>query len=181
MIQYCCFRKGKGVVDAAIRLLTYSPYHHVALRFTDSVTVDLSGRIYDLQAGEVIEARPGGVARLKSLNDGHVAGEEVDLFEYRISLMCSEIQRGATFLVSQLGKSYDWINDVRFMPFVRLLIPRPEGKIYDRKHVYCSELAEEMSREMQRPLHERIPAWKIPPGFIPTCPLLRQVGTVIVK
>lgn len=177
MLQFAAYRSGKGFIDAGIRLFTYSPYHHVAVRLTLPVTVEYCDKIYDLKAGEVIEARPGGVKRLKSISDQHTPGEVVDFFEYKIPLTHYEIQVGTSFLVSQLGKAYDWLNDVRFIPVVRLMVPTPVGSIWDRMHVYCSELTLEMTHQIKRPILERVPAWKVPPGDVPKSPLLKLVGT----
>lgn len=178
MLQFAAYRSGKGLIDAGIRLFSYSLYHHIALRLTAPVTVEFGGdQIFDLKAGTVIEARPGGVKRLKSISDQHTPGEVVDFFEYKIPLTHYEIQVGTSFLVSQLGKAYDWLNDVRFIPGIRLMVPTPAGSIWDRKHVYCSELAVEMSHQIKRPILERVPAWKVPPGDVPKSPLLKLVGT----
>lgn len=179
MVQFACFRKGPGLEDALIRIVTYSRYHHIAIRFTAPVVVEVKGSVYDIKAGELFEARPGGVCRLKNLDDRHDPGQEVDFFEYKMPLMHHEVQDAAAWLVSQLGKPYDLLNDARFVPLIRLLVPEPKG--WDRTHVYCSELAVEMSRQIKRPIIERCLAWQVPPRDIPRCPLLRHVATEVVR
>jgi hypothetical protein len=181
MLQFANYRDGKGFIAGGEHLFTYSRYNHTAIRFTEEVVVELNGKTHTILPGEVIEAWFGGVRHTGNLSAQHDQGERVDLYEYKLPLMHSEIQRAAEFLVSHLGKPYDTVNVLRFVPLVRAVVPAPAGTIWDRTHVFCTELAVEMSRHIGRPIIERCPAWQVPPRDPPRSPVLKFVGTMTTE
>jgi uncharacterized protein YycO len=180
MIQIAQYR-GRSKISRAIRILTYSQYSHSALRFTTAVRVLRGDREYFIRSGTVIEAWTGGVRLVDSLDAQHQPGTTVDLFELRNPLDEDRLQRLAAFLVSQIGKPYDYINVVRFLPFVHGWIATPPPEAWNRSHVFCSELVMRAFAEVKVWLLERVPAWKVSPGLIAYSPLLKQTDTVITR
>ena len=171
MIYIAAYR-GIGWVSKAIRLLTYSKYSHIGVLFTSDMEVEVAGKVHIIRAGNVIEAWQGGVRLSGSLLASHTPDTPVDMFEFKTPLSREQEMRAAQFLVSQLGKSYDYLNVLRFVPVVRWLFPHPMPSAWTRSRVFCSELAMEMSIEIGRPLLERCKPWEVPPRDPPRSPLL---------
>ena len=105
-------------------------------------------------------------------------GTRVDLFKFKTPLRPEVEQRVASFLVGHLGKKYDYINVLRFVPLVRLLIPRPAPSIWTREHVFCSELVLEAFADAGVKLLERCNFWEVPPRDPPRSPLLTTEKTI---
>lgn len=178
MIQLAQYR-GKSKVSRAIRMLTYSIYSHTAIRFVNDLHVETEGREYFVRAGSVIEAWTGGVRMVSSLDAQHTPGTGVDLYELRTPLSLEQEQRLAAFLLTQVGKPYDYLNVLRFVPIVHALFPKPAPEIWNRQHVFCSELAFRAFLQLQILLLERIAAWKVFPGLLSYSPLLKHTDTHI--
>ena len=172
MLRFAAYR-GIGWISDGIKLLTYSPFSHIGILFSEDLTVEVSGNTHHIAAGNVIEAWQGGVRLSESLSSSHTPETPVDIFSYRRELSRTEERMAAQFLISQLGKKYDYLNVARFVPVVRLAISKPIGNLWERKHVFCSELAVEMSFQIRRPLFQCCKAWEIPPRDIPRNRLLR--------
>ena len=130
------------------------------------------GREKILQAGSIIEAWSGSVRHVASISASHTPGTPVDVYEYNFPLSLTEIQQFAGFLVSQLGKPYDYLSIIRFLT-------RERGRL-DNKW-FCSELAFQASVVVGYPLLKNVPAWKVPPAWIPMSPLLKFVGSEVTK
>jgi hypothetical protein len=145
------------------------------------LTVEVDGNAHHIAAGNVIEAWQGGVRLSESLSSSHTPDTPVDIFSYRHELSRAEERMAAQFLISQLGKKYDYLNVARFVPVVRIIIPKPMGKVWERSHVFCSELAVETSIQISRPLFQGCKAWEIPPRDIPRNRLLRFERTVFTN
>jgi hypothetical protein len=177
-LQIANYRGGKGFIDAGIRAFTYADYTHTAVRFTENLPV-LGGSI---QPGEVIEAWLGGVRRVASLSAQHAHGQLLDLMEFEEPLTENQERMAATFLWQNIGKGYDWLNVLRFVPLVRMAIPTPAPRIWDRKHVYCTELVVEMCSHIGRPLFrpDSVKAWQVAPGDVPRCQQLKLVKSVSI-
>lgn len=180
MIQLAAYR-GKSWVSRAIRVLTYSEYSHTAVRFMCDLEVGTDRGVRKIAAGNVIEAWSGGVRLVKDLSAQHTPGTPVDLFELKQPLTAGEATQMAAFLVQQLGKPYDYVNVMRFVPLARLLAPRPAAGWWTRSHVFCSELAMEAFATAGRPLLERCPSWEVPPRDPPRSPRLEFVMTVMTQ
>ncbi|MDE2100612.1 MAG: hypothetical protein KGL39_25435 [Patescibacteria group bacterium] len=176
MIRIAAF-KGIGWISDGIKLLTYSEYSHIALLFDEEFHV--AGR--HIQKGDVIEAWQGGVKHAKSLSENHTKGTPVDIFSFRKPLTNVEAREAAEYFASNIGKKYDYINIVRFVPIVRVIIPKPAPNSWTRQHVFCSELAVQGFAHAQRPLFERCKAWEIPPRDIPRLTLLRHDKTIVTE
>ena len=177
MILVAQFR-GIGIISDCIKLLSYSIYSHSAVLFTEDMEVEVSGSVRIISAGNVIEAWKGGVRLSESLSANHTPGTRVDLFKLKTPLTPHEEKRIARFLVSNIGKKYDYINVLRFVPIVRLLIPTPAPSIWTRSHVFCSELVLEAFADAGRPLLDRCRYWEVPPRDPPRSPLLMTEKTV---
>lgn len=94
------FYKGKGLVSKAIRFQTRSEYSHVAVRLRDHTVVE---------AWHV-----GGVRRLRYPHEGHASGTPVDVFRLDDSF-AYDPDLVEAFLLSQLGKKYDFKSVFRFI------------------------------------------------------------------
>ena len=177
MIQIAAYR-GIGLISAGIKLATYSRYSHIGIYFSADMEVFECGRTHQIAAGNVIEAWQGGVKLSASLSERHTKGTPVDLFSFKTPLTERQEQLGAQFLIQQLGKPYDYINVVRFLPIVRALVPKPAPSVWTRSHVFCSELGLEFSIHAGRTLLERCDSWQVPPRDLPRSPLLMFDRTV---
>jgi len=172
--------KGISFQSDCIRLLTYSEYSHIAVLFTDDIEVDVDGKTHFIAAGSVIEAwNPGGVRLVSSLSDSHTPHTPVDLFAFKTPLTREEEQKIVRTLIKHLGQKYSYGNVIRFVPIVRLLMPKPLPFAYTRTHVFCSELALEACADAGRWLLERCRFWEIPPRDVPRSPLLYLVKSVM--
>jgi uncharacterized protein YycO len=143
------------------------------------MNIQYGGKNHFIPAGYVIEAWKGGVKLSSSLGENHTHETPVDLLAFKIPLTFEQERQIAKFLVSQIGKAYDFWNVLRFIPLVRMLFPKPAPSIYLRDHVYCSELVMEASIEIKTPLLERCNAWEVPPRDPPRSPLLSLVRSVV--
>jgi uncharacterized protein YycO len=168
MLQIAAYR-GKSLVSKLIRWQTRSVYSHIAVHFTEDVWVERGHGSRLIAAGSVIEAWKGGVRLAKSLSDAHEPGTVVDLFNYHEPLTPAEEMIGAEFLLSQLGKDYDYAAIVRFLTRE----PAERWEVNRKTKWFCSELAFEMSLVMSRNLLERCAAWEIPPRDVPRSPILK--------
>lgn len=180
MIRIAAYR-GKSFVSDSIRLLTYSVYSHIALEFSEDMEVDVGGKLHVIHAGNVIEAWSGGVRLVANLSEQHTPGTVVDLFCLKTPATEIQNQRLASFLLSQLGKRYDYWNVLRFVPLVRLVMPDPAPSVWTRNHVFCSELALEAFADAGIYLLERCKYWEIPPRDPPRSPLLYLQGSIVTK
>jgi uncharacterized protein YycO len=178
MIQIGACR-GIGFVSDGIKLLTYSVYSHILLLFTDDIEVEVHGAVHVIHGGNVIEAWKGGVRLAESMSTNHSKGTVVDIFKLKTPMRPEQEKRIASFLVSQLGKKYDYWNVARFIPVVRLLMPKPAPSIWTRTHVFCSELALEAFSDGGIKLLERCPYHEVPPRDVPRSPLLMAERSVI--
>jgi hypothetical protein len=180
MLQIAAYR-GIGLVSDIIRLLTYSQYSHLAVFFTENMEVESCGKLHCIAAGSVIEAWKGGVRLANSLSENHTPGTKVDLFAFNPPLTAEQERRLAAFLLTQLGKPYDYINVLRFVPIVRLLIPGAAPGIWTRTHVFCSELVMEGCAAAGRHLLERCKPSEVPPRDPPRSPLLYLANGVVTQ
>ena len=171
--------RGIGWVSDAIKLLTYSVYSHSAILFTEDMEVEVLGSVHVIKAGNVIEAWQGGVRLSESLSASHTKGTVVDLFKFKTPLTPDEERRIAQFLVAQLGRKYDYLNVLRFVPIVRLLIPAPAPNFWTKSHVFCSELVLEALADAGRKLLDRCRYWEVPPRDPPRSPLLMTEKTIV--
>jgi uncharacterized protein YycO len=174
MIRLAAFQ-GKSLISRIIRAVTYSEYSHLGMEFAADMEVGGSRYVRCINRGSVIEAWKGGVKLSSSISERHTPGTAVDLFEFKTPLSRHEAERMAIFLLSQIGKPYDYLNVARFLPIVRMILPRPgpASTIYRRKHLFCSELCVEACRAVGRDIIMRCPAWQVPPRDAPRSPLLR--------
>ncbi|MDE2097618.1 MAG: hypothetical protein KGL39_10255 [Patescibacteria group bacterium] len=179
-IKFACYR-GIGWISEGIKMLTYSQFSHIGILFSEDLTVDVNGKQHFIAAGNVIEAWQGGVKLSESLSSRHTKNTPVDLFSYEHELNRMEEYEAGKFLVRNLGKKYAYLNVAYFIPIVRVLFPNPPDRWYDRTHVFCSELAVELSFHINRPLFKRCKAFEIPPRDIPRNPLLRYEKTVYTE
>ena len=143
--------RGRSWISKAIRWQTRSKYSHIAIELND---------------GSVVEAwHVGGVSHSKDFKEKHTKGTPVDAFAIKMPF---DVVEAEAFLLSQVGKKYDFGSILRFMS------RRDEPK--DNKW-FCSELAVEALKEGRLALLERIPASHISPGQCITSPFLKYIGT----
>lgn len=173
---YC----GIGWVSKAIKLLTYSKYSHIGILFTEDMEVEVNGQEHCIKAGNVIEAWQGGVKLSASLGERHEKGTPIDLFDFKTPLNGLQERLAAQFLVSQIGKGYDYLNVLRFLPIVRMVFPHQLPSIWTRSKVFCSELALEAFADAGRAILERCNSWEVPPRDLPRSPVLMLSKSVIV-
>jgi hypothetical protein len=167
-------------ISDCIKLATYSAYSHTALLFCDDMAVEACGKLHEIKAGNVIESwPPNGVQLAKSLSSNHTPGTVVDLFSFKKELSPGQEYWVAQFLLMLLGRKYDYVNDLRFVPIVRMLIRKPTSNIWDRKHVFCSELIMEGCIHGGIHLLERVKPVEVPPRDPPRSPLLKLERSVI--
>jgi hypothetical protein len=171
--------KGISADSDAIKVLTYSVYSHSAALFTEDMDVEVNGQRHFIGAGSVIEAWRGGVKHSTSLSERHEPGTVVDLFAFKTPLTKDQEQKIAACLISNIGKKYSYGNVARFVPIVRLLVPKPLPFGYTRTHVFCSELFLEACACGNVLLLERCNFWEIPPRDPPRSPLLYFVKTEV--
>ena len=172
MIQIAAYQ-GTSFVSRLIRWQTRSCYSHIAVRFTEDIWVNRGGgRESLINAGAVIEAWKGGVRLVPTLSASHTPGTRVDLLEFVNPLTYAEEQAVAAFLLSQVGKGYDYLAIIRFLT-------REPMNYWNKKKWFCSELTFESSLTAGRDLLARIPAWKVPPAWVPMSPLLKYAGREI--
>lgn len=176
MIQVLGY-KGTSKLSLAIRLLTYSEYSHIALQFTEELEVEFRNKIVIIPAGTVFEAWAGGVRMAATASENHKERTRVDAFQLIQPLSRLKEKQVARFLLGNVGKAYDYLNVIRFLPIVRLIVPRPASMFHNRNHVFCSELALEAFATVNRPLLVRCNNWEVPPRDPPRSPLLRPVGS----
>ena len=172
---------GKSFVSDCIKLATYSQYSHSAALFTQDMEVQVDGKTHFIAAGSVIEAWQGGVKLASSLSENHSPGTRVDLLEFKKHLTPEQEQRMAAFLVRRIGQKYAYLNVIRFLPVVRLIMPQPLPIRYNRRHVFCSELVLESTIDAGTPLLERCNPWEVPPRDLPRSPLVYLLKTVYTQ
>ena len=177
MLQIAAYQ-GIGWVSKAIKLLTYSKYSHIGILFTEDMDVEVDGKVHCIKAGNVIEAWQGGVRLAESVSTNHTKGTMVDIFKLKTPMRPEQSRRIASFLVGQIGKKYDYWNVARFIPVVRLFMPKPAPSIWTRSHVFCSELALEAFSDGGIQLLERCLYHEVPPRDVPRSPLLMTDRTV---
>jgi hypothetical protein len=180
MFQIASYR-GKSGISIGIEVVTYSIYSHTAMLFCNDMVVEVNGMLHDIAAGSVIEAWKGGVQHANSLSENHTPGTKVDLFSFKTPLSEEVEHRIASFLFAQIDKPYDYINVGRFVPIVRVLIPKPAPTIWTRKHVFCSELIMEGCNAGGVYLLERCKPWEVPPRDPPRSPMLYLDRTIVTK
>jgi len=136
-----------------IQFLNWSEYSHAAFICR--------------KTGECIEAwSPGGVRRTEGFGEQHQKGTRVDFFEV-IGITQAQEDAAKAFMLTQLGKPYDWRGVVHF-------ITRPtEEDTHYQKEWFCSELVFEAYLRSWVNIFERIPAYKVYPGMLAISPKLR--------
>ena len=147
--------RGKSLISKAICWQTRSPYSHIAVMLSER---------------EIVEAwhSPSLVRMIDSLSTGHTPGTKVDIFEIDISSEQSLKLRD--FLLSQVGKKYDFGSVLRFLS--RRNKDNPEKW-------FCSELAFSAFRYADLNLLERIEPHQVDPGTFVTTPFARFVKRII--
>lgn len=172
MLQLAAYQGKSLFPSRMIRWQTDSVYSHIAVLFTEKLTVRTSGRFVFFEPGNVIEAWKGGVRKTESLSAAHEPGTPVDLFSFKTPLRPAEELAAAQFLCAQLGRDYD------YRAIFRFLTREPMEKS-DKTKWFCSELAFQMSVLITRPLLERVEAWRIRPCDVPRSPLLKFESSLV--
>lgn len=126
--------------------------------------------------GDVIEAWiPHGVRHAPHYCEDHTSGTVIHCFEWP-GLTVGEVEAVNGFLLSQVGKHYDYLGALRFMTRTRPLhFIDPTQASW-----FCSELLFAASLVIRKPWLLRIPAWKVPPGLIELSPRLNFVGKLTI-
>lgn len=136
------FCRGHGFMAALIRWQTWGRYSHVA--------IEIAGWVYEAVPFKGVRKTPAA-----KFNWDHVDIFVADGYHEEYTL---------AFLESQLGKPYDYLGVMRFLPRWK------EGIFSERW--FCSELF-----YIAVPgLLERVPAVKVSPSMLSYSPRLRKVG-----
>ena len=139
-----------------IRWFSWSDYSHIA---------------WLTEQGEVIEAWPPKVRICKSFDEGHTPGTHVDIYEV-VGLTSGDRETIETFLRNQVGKKYDWRGVFHFVT---------RNGNNSRTKWFCSELVFKALLKADIKLLKGIPPYKVTPGMLVLSPLLKYVGTKIVR
>ena len=138
--------RGTSLISRLIQWQTRSPYSHASLSLADN---------------EIYESREGhGVRCLSALP----AGERIDQFDFPHSDDAARCLR--PWLISQLGKPYDWTMVLRF-------ITREQYSREAKGHWFCSELVYAALRKIGIELLARCEPWEVSPGLLSRSPLLK--------
>jgi len=147
--------KGRSRFSRIIRLITRGPYSHAAWICRD---------------GSVIEAWSGwGVRHVAHLGALHQVGTQVDIYDIP-SLSHDQQTRIETWLITQLGKPYDWPAVLRFLP-----LPwrnRDRESSASQGSWFCSELVAAACEAAGLRLLAVHP-YMISPSMLAASPLLR--------
>jgi hypothetical protein len=137
-----------------IQFQTWGPYSHAS---------------WILEDDSCIEAwHKGGVRHTRHWSMDHTPGTPIDLFE--VKGLTAEQRAGIeSFLLSQVGKRYDYRGVTRFV--TRL----PPVDQMDRW--FCSVLVFMAVASVRAPLLARIPSHKVNPTLLSYAPDLRLTGT----
>jgi hypothetical protein len=148
------------VVSWGIQLETRSVYSHANIVFDD---------------GTVYEAEAQGFLPFASLSVNN-AGCEVDLFAWDPPLSSDEVAKARAICEGLKGEHYDYAGVAGFI--TRANYEPPE----DVHKLFCSEAVVVLSIALgpERALLVRVPAFKVPPGWLIMSPRLRFVETVVV-
>lgn len=176
MIRIALYQ-GVSVISRAIRWQTRSVYSHAAVVFDFDIQMTAPpqygrAKIVNIHAGNVIEAWRGGVRLSASLSANHTPKTRVDLFTFKEPLKQSEALAITHFLVSQLGKPYDYVSILRFLT-------RTRDNEFDCDRWFCSELAFQAFAVGGRRLLARTPAWKVPPAWIAMSTLIKPDSSIL--
>jgi hypothetical protein len=145
---------GFSLIASTIKWQTHSPYSHVSVVLRD---------------GRVIEAREfEGVRILPALRVGEK--ERIDLFSID-GLTDAKANAIETFLLSQLGKPYDYSSIIRVFLFRKQERREAAGKWF------CSELAYAGLCKGVTPFR-RLEPFKVSPGYLITSPILTYEKTI---
>lgn len=155
-MRVACYQ-GTSFQSRLIRWLTRSDYSHVAVVLRD---------------GRVVEAWDSGVRVVDSLSDQHTPGTLVDVFEFTPALTEEQEAAGERYLLSRVGRKYDWKNVFRF-------VTKRQGQDNDRD--FCSELLANTAQVMGVNLFNRTPAWMIPPDWVPRSLAMRFVAREVTR
>lgn len=138
--------RGRGMMSAAIRWQTRSPYSHAALLLAD-------GR-------HIIEAWQGAGVRMKLMEDWR----GVERFAVA-GMDSSRWAEAIAFATAHVGAGYDYWAIVRFVSRARMP---------DNERWFCSELVFAALAHAGVRLFERIEPWAVSPGLMSISPLLRR-------
>lgn len=141
---------GTSTMSRITRFRTWSEQSHASLIFN-----------FCRADEEVIEAVGRGVVRHAGLDDFHKPGTRVEI--YRVQATEEQIAKVYDFALKQVGKPYDWGGLFAFIP--RLAVQNPDKW-------FCSELVFEACAAGEIKLLVRIPAYKVAPCQLYTCPAL---------
>lgn len=136
--------KPVSLLDKLICFFTRGSYQHVSIL---------------LNNGTIIESKPfKGVRILKSIN---VALESNPICEVcSIDVSPYQIEDITSFLISQIGKKYDYASALGFAFFTN------KEDRESRNRWFCSELVFTAFSKSGIELLKRIPAWKVSPSMI---------------
>ena len=140
-----------------IEFFNDGPYSHVAW--------------VDDEIGDVYEAWTDGVRKIQSVHHSHTPGTVVNIFEVADESRCGGNKAIREFMISQLGKPYDWPGVLRFVT---------RGKETDSDnppHWFCSRLVACAYRKANLPLLNA-PDWKINPT---TCTYSLRCNAIPVR
>lgn len=146
--------RGRSWISKAIRWQTRSVYSHAAWLLDD---------------GSVIEAWQSGVRHVADLSVAHTPRTVIDL--YGIPAMTARHKdKVEKFLISQLGKKYDYRGVFRFLT---------RRQVTDPTKWFCSELVAEACSREWFPLLRRVKSSSVSPGLLSYSPYLAYAKTVI--
>jgi hypothetical protein len=159
--------KGKSWISKLIKWQTFGQYSHAAWWCQDGTVIEAWHT--QTENGKLKIKLKEGVQRHDSPATIHTPGTEIDVFAV------PGIDEAAVeaFLVSQIGKDYD------FAPVIRGFVFRVMRDNLDKW--FCSELAFAGVEKGGVRLLREVPAWKVHPTLLSYGPHLEKVGTIITR
>jgi uncharacterized protein YycO len=151
--------KGISRISRFIRFFNWGDYSHVA--WVDNETM------------ECIESwAPCGVRMVPTIHHQHTPGTPVDIF----SVQTTDEQEKAVreFLLSQVGKAYDW-------PGIASFVTRRKSGEDPAEKWFCSELIMAAYQSIGVNLLERIPAYKVSPSMLVTSHALELIDSGVTR
>lgn len=153
------FYRGTGIINRAIRFFSRGGYSHVAIILKD---------------GSIIEAYPfKGVRRRSGIKDE--IKKDTTIETYMVPASHEECISIEQFLISQLGKKYDYLSVFGF-----ILYATKESRKASQKW-FCSELVFAAFQKANINLLERVDAWKVSPSLLSYSPYINFVDRFIVE
>lgn len=142
------FSSGNSIISKAIRWWTVSEWSHVAVAISKDSFVEATypkvrvGLVEELYGGKFVVLTP------------------------KVPLTFGEAERLVSYLLSKVGKRYDWRGLLSFVL---------RKNVHNKSYYFCSELVAEAYDHIGRPLLRRSPSWVTPQDLYQSLELVEGV------